>query len=256
MLDSKYSEGKISKLIKKITEKYLLNKISANQMTCIGLILGILSALCIFIYSFVPLSSGFQTYLLEVWQNLRVGKFNLFIDFFQERGGIISWEWQFGDTILFLSGIFMLLSFLSDVFDGTIARLTSPTIFGGIFDIFSDRFVELILIIALVTTDPSSLLWPGIISFAAIVECITIFLLMGSSISKSDIKKMEEKNKVIYYSSGIMERTETFIFIFLMLCFAPFRIFLLWLFGLLVWFTAFQRFYHTYQIFYSNDEKF
>ena len=47
MIDTKLNKSKINILIDQFVEKYLLNHISANKMTLIGLILGITSAILI-----------------------------------------------------------------------------------------------------------------------------------------------------------------------------------------------------------------
>ncbi|MHA1474768.1 MAG: CDP-alcohol phosphatidyltransferase family protein [Promethearchaeota archaeon] len=219
MIDTKLKKSKITKIIDKFVEKYLFNHISANQMTLIGLILGITSSILIVISE------------------------------------IINWNAIVQKIIFIIAVIIMVISFGADIFDGALARMKKPTIFGGIFDIFSDRTVEISILIAIIFIDPVNLLWPGVFSLSSIVICITIFLLIGGAVNESQIEQMDEKKKVIFYASGLMERTETFIFLFSMLVFdfSIVRIILMWIFAVLVFITAFQRLYHAYKLFYKSD---
>ena len=146
----------------------------------------------------------------------------------------------------------MIISFTLDIFDGSLARLEKPTIFGGILDIFCDRTVEICLLIAIISTNPQQPLWPGVFSLSAIVLCISIFLLIGGAVKVEQIEKMRDDKKVIYYSGGIMERTETFLFLFFMIILSPLRLTLMWIFALLIFITALQRFYHAYVLFHTT----
>lgn len=213
MIDSWLSKTKIKNAIEKIVKKLFDNRISANQLTILGLIFGLLSAFLIFL-------SGIMLSQLE---------------------------------LMIISSIIMSLSFFFDVFDGSLARIQEPTIFGGILDIFCDRTVEVFIIIALISTDTTLLIWPGIFTLTSIVLCITMFLVVGGSIKVEDLGETE---KVIYYRKGLMERSETFIFLLLIniLFFWYWRFILLWLFASLVFLTAFLRLRDTYLIFKVKDK--
>lgn len=147
-----------------------------------------------------------------------------------------------------ISAILMCFSFFFDALDGTIARFNTPTKFGGILDIFCDRMVELSILIGLISTNITLLVWPGIFSLSAIVLCITMFLVVGGSINTEEL---DEQKKVIYYRKGLMERSETFIFLFLMtvLYFDPWRLILMWVFAGLVFLTAILRLRDAHQLF-------
>jgi phosphatidylglycerophosphate synthase len=211
MLDNWLLKSKLKNYVKKFVKRFFLGKISANQLTFLNLLLGILSAISIF------LSARLQ------------------------------WDLIF----IILSIIFMITSFLFDAFDGTLARLEEPSEFGGILDMFCDRIVEVSLIIAIISTDPSNLLWPGIFSLGAIVLCITMFLVVGGSIKAEALK---ETQKVIYYRKGLMERSETFMFLLLITLFIWLRWILLWLFAALVFLTALLRLYDAYKIFVKLEK--
>ena len=206
MIDKWLSKPKLNKFFEKFAKKLFLEKISANQITLTALITGLLSALSIFL------------------------------------SGKLIWKLE----LIICSAVLMCVSFFLDVLDGAIARLEGPTSFGGIFDIFSDRTVEVSIIISIISTDPLILMWPGIFSLGAIVLCITIFLLIGGIVKKENLGT---KEKVIYYNHSLMERSETLIFLFLTTILIPWRGIILWIFASLVLLTAFLRFRDAYRLF-------
>jgi len=211
MIDNWLSKTKIKNIFEKIVQKIFLKRISANHLTIIGLILGLFCAFFIFL-------SGILQCTLE---------------------------------LIILSAIFMSLSFLFDALDGALARLEKPTKFGGILDIFCDRTVEVTIILALISTDPINLMWPGLFSLSAVVLCITMFLVVGGAVS---VDNLNESQKVIYYRKGVMERSETFIFLMLITIFYPCRFILLWIFAILVFITAILRLKDAYLIFNKNTK--
>ncbi len=206
MIDNRLSKTKLKKAITIFVKKFLFGKVSANSLTILGLILGLLSAL------FILLS------------------------------GILRWTLE----LVIISAILMSISFFTDVLDGTLARLEEPTTFGGILDMFCDRTVEVFIIIAIVSTDPFRLLWPGLFTLGAIILCITIFLVVGGAVKSEDL---EETQKLLYYSHGIMERSETFIFLLLITLFIVWRLILFWIFSILIFITALQRLRQAYIMF-------
>jgi len=210
MLDNWLSKTKIKYVFDKLDQKVFLGRISANHLTIFGLVLGLLSAFCIFL-------SGILECVLE---------------------------------LIIISAIFMTLSFFFDALDGALARLEEPTKFGGILDVFCDRTVEVVIILALISTDPLNLMWPGLFTLAAIVLCITMFLVVGGAVVAENLS---ENQKVIYYRKGFMERSETFIFLFLLTILYPWRFILLWIFAILVFITAFLRLRDAYLIFNSKN---
>ena len=203
MLDKWLSKTKFNLLIEKIVRKIFLNKVSANQITVIALILGLMSALCIFL------------------------------------SGLLVWEIE----LVIFASILMFISFLFDAFDGILARIDKPTAFGGILDIFSDRTVEVFIIISIISTDPTNLIWPGVFSLGSIVLCITMFLLIGAVVKEEDL---DETKKIIYYRQGLIERSETFLFLLFITIFILYRFLLLWVFTILIFFTAVFRLRDAY----------
>ncbi len=210
MIDKWLSKTKLNNFFEKLTRKLFLEKISANTITLIALITGLLSALSIFL------------------------------------SGLLIWTLE----LIICAIALMLISFFLDVLDGVLARLQGPTTFGGILDIFSDRTVEVFIIVSIISIDPIDLMWPGIVSLSSIILCITIFLLVGGNVKAENLN---ETKKVIYYQSGIMERSETFIFLLLTTVLIPWRNIILWIFALLVLITALLRLRDAYFIFKNND---
>jgi len=209
MLDYWLSKSKFKESYEKFVKKLFNNKISANQLTIIGLLIGLVSAIFIF------LSGIIQDYF-----------FSLYI----------------GSIIL------MVISFVFDTFDGPIARSEGVTKFGGVLDIFCDRFVEVSIIIAFVSTDPLKLMFPGLISLGSMVLCISMFLLSGILVNDNDI---QNSPKVIPYRKGFIERSETFMIFLLIDIFFTLRLILLWIFSFFVLFTAFLRLIEVYRTFKS-----
>ena len=145
--------------------------------------------------------------------------------------------------LIISAAILMCISFFFDALDGTLARLKQSTVFGGILDIFCDRAVEILIIISLIFTAPQMLMWPGIFSLGAIVLCISMFLLIGGALKEDEL---DELKKVIYYRHGLMERSETFLFLFCITLLISLRFLLLWIFAGLVFFTAVFRLRDAY----------
>ncbi len=207
MIDSWLSKTKFKEVYEKFVRKFFLGKVSANQLTIIGLIFGLIGSL------FIYLSSLFEELLL----------------------------------IMIISSVSIVsISFFIDTIDGSIARYEGPTTFGGILDIFCDRIVEIAIIISLVASDSLNLIWAGMFSLAAIILCISMFLIVGSIIKRNST---ENQPKVIIYQTGLMERSETFLFFLAMIILIPWRMILLWIFSALVFTTAILRLIDAYKLF-------
>jgi len=207
MIDSWLSKTKFKDMYEKFVRKFFLGKVSANQLTIIGLIFGLIGSVLIY------LSSLLEDFLI----------------------------------IMIISSVsFVSISFFFDTIDGSVARYEGPTTFGGILDIFCDRLVEISIIISLVASDSLNLIWAGMFSLAAIILCISMFLIVGG-ITKRD--SIENTSKVISYQTGLMERSETFLFFLAMIILIPWRLILLWIFSVLVFTTAILRLIKAHKLF-------
>ncbi len=205
MIDNWLFNSKFKEKFEEFVGKRLIGKVTANQLTLIGLIIGLFSAFFIF----------FSGILQEI-------------------------------IFIVISIIFMVISFFIDTLDGAVARSGKTTKFGGILDVFCDRTVEIFLVMALISTQPLILMWPGIFSLGAIILCITMFLIVGGSLEEKDL---EDSKKVIYYRYGLMERSETLLFLLLITIFVLWRFMLLMIFAILVLITALLRLRDAYILF-------
>ncbi|NHJ19783.1 MAG: CDP-alcohol phosphatidyltransferase family protein [Candidatus Lokiarchaeota archaeon] len=212
MIDKWLSRTKFKENYEKFIRRILQNRISANQLTVLGLVTGLIGAVCAY-------SSC------------------IYIDF----------------TGLFIafSLTFTIISFVIDTMDGPIARIEGYTIFGGILDIFCDRLVEVSIIIAIVATDPSNLSIPGVFSLAAIVLCTSMVLIVGGVMKRNESGKT---SKVMMYQSGLIERSETFLFLIALILLIPWLFEILWIFAVLVFLTALLRLKDAHKIF-ALEEK-
>ena len=170
--------------------KFLVGKCKPNTITILSFIVGLVSAICVFVNPYLSV------------------------------------------MLLLLSGYF-------DVLDGSLARLRgSSSNIGTMLDILSDRFVESFMIIAIFTYQPQ-LAWVGLFMMMSILVCISSFLLVG-------IFTQNDTQKSFYYSPGLIERAETFIFFIIMIIF-PSLVFCLGLiYTILVLWTTAYRCYEFY----------
>lgn len=130
--------------------------------------------------------------------------------------------------------LFLGFSGYLDTLDGSLARKsTYDTPKGAVLDIVSDRIVEFSIILGLFSVDPNRALL-CIFMLGSILICITSFLVVG-------IFTKNQGPKSFYYSPGLIERTEAFIFFFLMMLFPLQFPFFAFLFTALVSLTAFIR---------------
>lgn len=130
---------------------------------------------------------------------------------------------------------FLLLSGYLDTLDGSIARYKNrASDQGAMFDILSDRIVESCVIMGLYAVDPLSRGWPCLFMLASVLICVTSFLVTGIFINKNS-------EKSFYYSPGLMERTEAFMFFGLMIAIPSGFMALSILFSVLVAMTGIKR---------------
>jgi archaetidylinositol phosphate synthase len=131
--------------------------------------------------------------------------------------------------------LLLILSGFIDTLDGSLARLYAKTSSkGAAMDIVTDRIVEFAIILGLYSVDPNSRSLPIILMIGSILICVTSFLVVG-------IFTKNETEKSFYYSPGIMERAEAFIFFAVMILLPTAFDFFSYLFSLLVFITALIR---------------
>lgn len=137
--------------------------------------------------------------------------------------------------------VFLLLSsgFL-DSMDGVLARQAQmQSDFGTVLDIVGDRIVEVAVVLGLFFFDLDARAMISVLMLASMVICITSFLVVAIFVEN-------QSDKNFHYSSGIIERTETFAFFIAMILFPNWFNLLGVLFILLVLLTAAVRVYQFY----------
>ena len=149
--------------------------------------------------------------------------------------------------------ILLVLNRLCDGLDGTMARLTIPSTLGGYLDIVFDFSIYSGFVLAFGLSN----------SNYTIISMVLLFLYIGTGTTflaraaiqtqldkipeSSDSKK--ELPKSFYYSSGLIEGTETTIFMILCLLLPNFYIFISIIFGILCLITFVSRIVVCYKEF-------
>lgn len=111
----------------------------------------------------------------------------------------------------FFAITFLCISGILDVLDGSVARIKNSTsTIGTVYDIVSDRLVELAIIFALFIVSPEARAIPCLFMLGSILLCVTSFLVVG-------IFSNNDTHKSFYYSPGLIERFEAFIFFAVMI---------------------------------------
>lgn len=129
---------------------------------------------------------------------LLAGFFGVLIPYFLARGDVG------------LALVMLLFSGFLDTLDGTLARLRqSTTPLGTVLDISVDRLVEFSVVYGFFLQVPAR---SGLclLMLGSILLCVTTFLVVG-------IFSDNQTQKSFYYSPGLIERPEAFIFFVLMM---------------------------------------
>jgi len=143
----------------------------------------------------------------------------------------------------------LLLSRLCDGLDGAVARATQKTDFGGYLDIAADFFFYGMIPMAFVFNDPT-------MNGAAGAFLLTSFFVNGTSFlgfailaEKKEMETDAQGVKSLYYSAGLLEGTETILFL-AAICIWPAQFpIMAWIFGTLCFFTALMRVLHARKVF-------
>ena len=115
----------------------------------------------------------------------------------------------------FLPFILLFLSLFFDLLDGNLARRNNQASnIGAVLDIFCDRVVEGLFLVAIALTGRCHAIYP-MLALTSILLCVTAFLCVG-------IYTANHTQKGFYYSPGLVERPEAFIAFGLMLIFPGF----------------------------------
>ena len=130
--------------------------------------------------------------------------------------------------------ILLMLNRLCDGLDGTMARLTIPTPLGGYLDIVFDFTIYSGFVLAFGLSNTNYNIVSMVLLFLYIVQTQLDKIPESSEFN-------QELPKSFYYSSGLIEGTETIIFMVLCLLFPNFYIFISIIFGILCFITFISR---------------
>ena len=188
--------------------KIILKYISANQITIIGFVFGLM--MCLFVY-------------LELF---------------------------------FLAIFFLILNRICDGLDGVMARLTVPTYLGAYLDIVLDFIFYSAFILIFGLLDTNNIIISCLLLFSYICTGTT-FLAQAIIQPKLDLVQKDESididiPKSFYYSAGLIEGTETILFMTLCLLFPNLYFFFGLIFSILCLLTALSRIL----IFYKRNKSF
>ena len=188
--------------------KIILKYISANQITIIGFIFGLMMSLFIYL------------------------------------------------ELFFLAIFFLILNRICDGLDGVMAILTLPTYLGAYLDIVLDFIFYSAFILIFGLLDTNNIIISCLLLFSYICTGTT-FLAQAIIQPKLDLVQKDESididiPKSFYYSAGLIEGTETILFMTLCLLFPQLYFFFGLIFTILCLLTALSRIL----IFYKRNKSF
>lgn len=135
-------------------------------------------------------------------------------------------------SLLWLSGLF-------DVLDGQLARISNKTSkSGALLDMILDRMVEAFFVLGMVISN-QNLAISAILFLITVIFNFSTFLAAGALIENQGKKSM-------HYDVGLIERTETFIFLTLIALIPEYRIVLMSFLTILIVITGVRRFHKIY----------
>ena len=137
--------------------------------------------------------------------------------------------------------IFLFLNRLSDGLDGTMARLQTPTPLGGYLDIVLDFLIYGGFVLSFGITEQNNTFLSMILLFCYIGTGSTFLAKAAILPSLTNQNLNEEMPKSFYYAVGLVEGTETILFMILCLLFPSLFIYLASIFILLCLITIFFR---------------
>ena len=143
--------------------------------------------------------------------------------------------------------IFLFFNRLSDGLDGVMARLQTPTPLGGYLDIVLDFLIYGGFVLSFGITEQNNTFLSMILLFCYIGTGSTFLAKAAILPSLTNQKLNEEIPKSFHYAVGLIEGTETILFMFLCLLFPSFFTYLASIFILLCLITTFFRIFVSYK---------
>ena len=138
------------------------------------------------------------------------------------------------------AAICVVLNRLFDGLDGAVARASAPTEVGGYLDIVLDFIFYSAVVFSFALAQPDNGVYAAFLIFA-FIGTGTTFLTFAIFAEKHSLTSSAQGSKSIYYLSGIVEGTETFLTLVLM-CLLPSYFWVIALFvGSLCWLSTLSR---------------
>ena len=136
---------------------------------------------------------------------------------------------------------FLLASRIADGLDGAIARAGRSTDFGGYLDITADFLFYGAVPLAFVWADPAGNGAAGGFLLASFYVNGATFLGFSVLAERHKMKTEVHGKKSLYFSEGLLEGTETILFVVLICLWPTYFAVFAWIFGLLCFVTALMR---------------
>lgn len=137
--------------------------------------------------------------------------------------------------------VLIALNRIIDGLDGAVARATSPTDTGGYLDIVVDYVFYGSVPLAFAIVDPAVNAVPAAALLAAFCLTCSSFLAFATIAAKRGVETAAHGRKSFFYSTGLVEGTETIAFFLIMAALPQWFPLLAWLFSILCVLTAIQR---------------
>jgi len=135
----------------------------------------------------------------------------------------------------------ILLNRLLDGLDGAVARASAATDRGGYLDIVVDYVFYAGIPLAFALAEPSSNALPAAALLAGFCLTCSSFLTFAAIAARRGLETGAHGRKSFFYSTGLVEGTETIVFFLLMAAVPQWFALLAWIFAGLCGLTAIQR---------------
>lgn len=150
----------------------------------------------------------------------------------------------------FVAGFALIaLNRIIDGLDGAVARATTPTDLGGYFDIVADYVFYASVPLAFAIADPASNALPAAAILASFLLTASSFLTFAIIAAKHRLTTEAHGAKSFFYSTGLIEGTETIVCFLLMAALPQYFAIIAWVFAALCVLTTIQRSILAFRVF-------
>ncbi len=147
----------------------------------------------------------------------------------------------------------LLASRMADGLDGAVARATRSTDRGGYLDIVCDFMFYGAIPLAFALRDPSAFALPAALLLAAFYANGASFLAYAALAAKRGLETRVRGTKSLYFTTGLMEGTETIAFFMAFILFPPWFAVLACIFGALCMVTCLSRILLAWRVFAVDE---